>query len=785
MMCEHLKKKSTTNNGKEKRGDLIWGARPPDPTSLPPRPLSRGVTQFRQIFITMAADTAPPINPSASGTSSSAYYEVDERVAARQAVALADERWRSLCTQHASTFVAAERRSASIRGALRELLNEIEGKTRPCVRRVGRALDPNYANAPNADGEEGEERGRDGVDDDDDDENIQPASALLADLAEKHRLRRRTLMQHSSLLELLELPSLMDACVRSSLYEDALSIAGFANTLERRHLLEHGGSGGQQQQQQPQTDGKGDDIKIGKGDVVAGVVYEIRRREADLRRMLIHRLRQDVTMPQCLEVVTALRRLNGVELERRNNSKSIGGGGGGSGVASAPTSSDHDLEGVHAAMEMRLQVDFLEARDSWLEGGVNKVGSAQAVAVAASPLPSSTSGDKSSGTSAQAEQILDGIEQYRTRCFEIVTQFLAIFRGSFAATSVASDNHDHSFSLLSMWIARRVQSFLTTLSSNMATHVNDTATLRDALDAASFFASSMGRVGADFQPLLAPIFEPRLTEMIVRHWNDGLNGMMETLKACRDAGIAGPLFGTETSTNADGNHGLENHDHSVEMMQSSRTPAPPRKLLAVPALARFLNVYLGGLNELRRCLLPGAFPAIRSAQRKLIVDAKMALQANERSVLTPGLRGEAGRLREVASKMKSEFDQCLEPFMTGCLEVALGSVDYAMAEAKAAERARVEAEKAKAEKEASERAKAKAIALENAEAKAVEQEIKAALEKAKALGRETAETAENNAVPEVSHTLNQNVTTVVEKPTSSLQTESDFFDDGDGMCGSD
>ena len=63
-------------------------------------------------------------------------------------------------------------------------------------------------------------------DDEEDEPPIQPATALLADLAEKHRLRRRTLMQHSSLLELLELPSLMDACVRSSLYEDALSIAG-------------------------------------------------------------------------------------------------------------------------------------------------------------------------------------------------------------------------------------------------------------------------------------------------------------------------------------------------------------------------------------------------------------------------------------------------------------------------------------------------------------------------------------------------------------------------------
>lgn len=319
----------------------------------------------------------------------------------------------------------------------------------------------------------------------------------------------------------------------------------------------------------------------------------------------------------------------------------------------------------------------------------------------------------------------------------------------------------------------------------MVTHVNDTATLRDALDAASFFASSMGRVGADFQPLLAPIFEPRLTEMIVGHWNDGLNGMIETLKACRDAGVAGPLFGTETSSSKDGNDGTGNGADGVELLQSSRTPAPPRKLLALPPLARFLNAYLGGLNELRRCLLPGAFPAIRAAQYKLIADSKMALQANERAVLTPGLRGEAARLREIASKMKSEFDNCLEPYMTSCLEVALGSVDHAMEEAKAAaleaEKARLAAEKAKAEKEAAERIKAEKEARAKAEAEALEK-AKAeaeALEKAKAESEAREKEAQRRM--EANEATSPVTDTSAEPPK-----ESNFFDDdGDDMYGSD
>lgn len=593
--------------------------------------------------------------------SSSAYYEVDERIAARHAVTLAGVRWRLLCTQHALIFVAVERRSASIQGALGEMLKEIQVKTKPCTRRVRKALDPNYTISVAGAGENVQEEGGK-------DEFILPALALLANLAEKHRMRRQTLTQHSSLLELLELPSLMDTCVRSSLYEDALSIAGFANSLERRHQQLR--SGIEQQLSQPAEDNNIAKRHTRKCEVVVGVVFEIRRREDDLRRVLIHRLRQNVTMPQCLEVVTALRRLNGVELERRNNSDSS-------------TPSDHDLECVHAAMEMRLQVDFLEARDLWLMGGVNMVGSAQAAAVTTSSTP--PTGSVSPGMLLRTEQILDGIEQYRTRCFEIVTQFLAIFRGSFIATSTALlSSDDHSVSLLTMWTLRRILSFLVTLSYDMLMHVKDTATLRDALDAVSFFASSMGRIGSDFQPLLVFIFEPRLIEMVTRHWNDGLNGMIEMLKTCRDVGIAGPLFGAETSTNSVDNQG-DHSDRYVEFIQSFRTPAPPRKLLVMPALARFLNSYLCGFNELRRCLLPGTFPAIRLAQSKLIINAKMALQANERSVLTPGIRGEALRLREIASKMKFEFDGCLEPYMVGCLEVAFGSVDHAMHEAETVE----------------------------------------------------------------------------------------------------
>jgi hypothetical protein len=250
--------------------------------------------------------------------------EVDERIVAKAALEASEEQLQSLCASHAGTFVSVERRGQALETALNDLLKSVK------------IVEGQIPTAQNALEQEEENE------------------SSLAALSEKHRVRRRTLLQHSSLLELLELPSLMDACVRSNLYEEALSIAAFANTLERRHTE--------------------------RNEVVLKVIAQVRSRQSDLRRHLLHCLKNHVTMPECLEIVTALRRLNSIDLERQ---------------------SETNLERVYAAMELSLQVDFLESRDAWLD------------------QPAGSSGPSMSGRKHVAvrssEQLLDTIERYRTR----------------------------------------------------------------------------------------------------------------------------------------------------------------------------------------------------------------------------------------------------------------------------------------------------------------------------------------------------------------------------------
>ena len=174
----------------------------------------------------------------------------------------------------------------------------------------------------------------------------------------------------------------------------------------------------------------------------------------------------------------------------------------------------------------------------------------------------------------------------------------------------------------------------------------------------------MGRVGADFTALLPAIFEPRLVDIVVSHWTDGARTLDESLRVCREAGIAAPL------------HASSPTDDAPTDATDDATPDPPRRLLAYPPMARFVNAYLTGLNELRRCLLPGSFPALRHACRIRLLDVvRASLRDNERWVETPGLRGEATELRRVAKQMRIEFDRTVAPYVLHTLEIAFGTLD--------------------------------------------------------------------------------------------------------------
>lgn len=265
--------------------------------------------------------------------------------------------------------------------------------------------------------------------------------------------------------------------------------------------------------------------------------------------------------------------------------------------------------------------------------------------------------------------------------FEIATQFNAIFRAQRSSNSTnggssgsnPNDNGQISISLLSMWTTHRIRSFLKLLSKQLQL-MDDSGSLRDALDACIFFTGSMGRLGADFTSQLPPLFEQKMMAIVLNNWKEGTSQLAETLKICRDAGVASPLVSSTVvasgagTSSADAEGGDDNDSSSSVMM------LPPRKLMELPPLGRLVNACLTGLNELRRCLLPGIISQLREAvEKEFLLETKNILHAHERVVMTPGLRGDATKLRENAKEMKMVSKTIVFPYVRGALELSLGN----------------------------------------------------------------------------------------------------------------
>jgi len=326
--------------------------------------------------------------------------------------------------------------------------------------------------------------------------------------------------------------------------------------------------------------------------------------------------------------VGSLRRINDVDLDRRRKTRfSLG----------EDKVADEE-EHIHAAMEVQLRVNFLDCRDGWVEESLDRCVGEQGV--------------------------LDEIEKYRTRCFEVATQYLAIFNPSSSNQSPIMP-WDRSPTPLTTYLLRRIQYFTDTFLPSRTSSLTSAATLRDVLDASVFFATSLGSrgsIGANFSPLLVPIFEDALIRIVTTPWNSGLTVLETSLFNSRMVFSAEGLL---TLLPPEGNRlsGEDVDSHSLR---------PPREMLAYPPLARMTNAILTGVNELRRCALPGTFHVLQRELEVAISKTENLLKDHLRAVLRPGLRGDAKAIREAAAALEGAFDSTFREFWRMVLDVAMG-----------------------------------------------------------------------------------------------------------------
>uniref|UniRef100_A0A182K7Q1 Conserved oligomeric Golgi complex subunit 8 n=1 Tax=Anopheles christyi TaxID=43041 RepID=A0A182K7Q1_9DIPT len=103
-----------------------------------------------------------------------------------------------------------------------------------------------------------------------------------ADINAARRLNSLTLMRNAELLEILEIPQLMDSCIRESKYEEALELSSYVQRLVSKH---------------------------GSIPVIASINEAVEAAWHTMLMQLLTQLRTDLQLPKCLQVVGYLRRM--------------------------------------------------------------------------------------------------------------------------------------------------------------------------------------------------------------------------------------------------------------------------------------------------------------------------------------------------------------------------------------------------------------------------------------------------------------------------------------------
>ncbi|XP_061450576.1 conserved oligomeric Golgi complex subunit 8 isoform X2 [Rhineura floridana] len=99
-------------------------------------------------------------------------------------------------------------------------------------------------------------------------------------IAQNRRMNNLTLNRHTEILEVLEIPQLMDTCVRNSYYEEALELVSYVRRLEKKHA---------------------------SIPVIQGIVAEVRQSSQLMLTQLIQQLRTNIQLPACLRIIGYLR----------------------------------------------------------------------------------------------------------------------------------------------------------------------------------------------------------------------------------------------------------------------------------------------------------------------------------------------------------------------------------------------------------------------------------------------------------------------------------------------
>lgn len=388
-------------------------------------------------------------------------------------------------------------------------------------------------------------------------------------LSTKRESMRQLYASQATVLELLEIPALLDTCIRSGNFDEALDIRAQVNKLAVVH---------------------------GDLNIVRQLISDVAEASKTMLEQLLGRLTVAIQLPECIRIIGYVRRLA-------------------------------------AFQESDLRLQFLQRRELYIASLVADLD------------------DRS-----PYEFLKRLTDVYRLDVFDVAMQYRAIFadrdtswmtvesaRSLGAATAQAPGTGTlDDGGILDSWSRRRMAAYVDALQLHLP-RVPDGGALASVLDHVMYCGTSLGRVGLDFRPLVAPLFEYAALQLFTRGMEASCEALESTIAGYKwitlpssrsvnrqmaakptdgkDTHQAGLATGGPIDEGGEGKNGDEADDAQVR--------SPPTSLMEHAPLAAYANGLLSALNELRHCApLAVQRPAVTALYNSLLRGAKALSQVS-------------------------------------------------------------------------------------------------------------------------------------------------------------
>ncbi|KAG0208250.1 hypothetical protein BGX28_000715 [Mortierella sp. GBA30] len=436
-------------------------------------------------------------------------------------------------------------------------------------------------------------------------ESLSGFSARVSPILERQHVFSSILATHSQLLEVLEIPLLMETCVRNGYYNEALELASHVQRL----VLRYPG---------------------------IGIIQEIDAKVAQGKEMmlvqLLAQLRESIKLPVALRIIGFLRRIGSFkgqldmveEEEEEDRQGSLTMTAGRKGRGGATFGSTTMASGASAQDETPLKMLFLKSRGLYMNIQLSKIVHHK--------------GDSFG-------YLKKYIDATRECLFDIMTYYKSIFgsadnystfvspsdyrtSGSVAGTGADSSSSSTQFTqrqkqhywntdnLLADFVTYRTQVLLQALNMHIP-QIHDTSALSSILTQLMYLGANMAKIGFDLRYLVLPLFEEAVIRVVGGAFQRGADEFLDSLGGegrnhhdwslpslwmlggtGRPLTSLSPPSSSTSPSLASGSPGSGSGSGSG-LVSGSSSMSPQTCLMDYPALAYLTNSYLTALNSLR------------------------------------------------------------------------------------------------------------------------------------------------------------------------------------------